>query len=35
VLPKVLAACENFSPLNGQEQDALIASASQYEPLFA
>ena len=35
VLPLVLKACENFSPLSPAEQEALIASATQYRPLFA
>jgi aryl-alcohol dehydrogenase-like predicted oxidoreductase len=35
VLPLVLAACENFSPLTQPEQEELIASATQYQPLFA
>ncbi len=35
VLPKVLAACENFTPLSADEQEALAATAGQYEPLFA
>jgi predicted aldo/keto reductase-like oxidoreductase len=34
VLPMVLEACENFKPLSDQEQEALIATASQFEPLF-
>jgi aryl-alcohol dehydrogenase-like predicted oxidoreductase len=35
VLPLVLQACQNFSPLSADEQEALIATANQYEPLFA
>jgi aryl-alcohol dehydrogenase-like predicted oxidoreductase len=35
ILPKVLKACENFTPLSADEQAALIASAPQYAPLFA
>ena len=35
VLPLVLEACENFTPLSPAEQEALIASADQYQPLFA
>lgn len=34
LLPLVLQACENFTPLSVDEQEALIASASKYEPLF-
>jgi aryl-alcohol dehydrogenase-like predicted oxidoreductase len=36
VIPLVLKACENFSPMSPAEQEALIASSvGQYEPLFA
>lgn len=35
VLPAVLQACQNFSPLSTEEQDALIATANRYQPLFA
>ena len=35
VLPKVLDACGRFTPMSAAEQVALIASASEYEPLFA
>ena len=35
VLPAVLQACQNFSPLSIEEQQALIATADQYQPLFA
>lgn len=35
VLPLVLQACEKFTPLSKAEQEKLIASANQYEPLFA
>jgi predicted aldo/keto reductase-like oxidoreductase len=35
VLPLVLAACEKFTPMSRDEQEALIATANQYEPLFA
>jgi predicted aldo/keto reductase-like oxidoreductase len=35
LLPLMLTACENFAPMNEREQEALIASASQFEPLFA
>ena len=34
VLPLVLQACENFTPLTQAEQEALIARASEFEPLF-
>jgi predicted aldo/keto reductase-like oxidoreductase len=35
VLPMVLRACENFTPLTTNEQEALISQAHQYEPLFS
>jgi len=35
ILPMVLEACENFIPLDEHEQEALIESASAFEPLFA
>lgn len=35
VLPLVLEACERFTPLTPAEQESLITSAGQYEPLFA
>ncbi len=35
VLPMVLDACERFTPLSAGEQQALIATAERYEPLFA
>ena len=35
ILPKVLDACDRFLPMNAADQEAMIASASQYEPLFA
>jgi aryl-alcohol dehydrogenase-like predicted oxidoreductase len=34
LLPLVLDACEKFEPLGKKEQEALIATASQFEPLF-
>ncbi len=34
VLLLVLQACENFTPMDAKEQEALIANAGQYEPLF-
>lgn len=35
ILPIFLEACENFEPLSAAEQEALIAEAVRYEPLFA
>jgi aryl-alcohol dehydrogenase-like predicted oxidoreductase len=35
VLPKVLQACENFTPLTPAEQADLVARAGDYAPLFA
>ena len=35
ILPKMLAACENFSPLDEAEQEALISASGQYETIFA
>jgi predicted aldo/keto reductase-like oxidoreductase len=34
LLPLVLQACDNFTALSVSEQEALIASAEEYEPLF-
>ena len=34
VLPIVLKACENFTPLSDSEREAMIESGKQYEPLF-
>ncbi len=34
VLPLFLQACQRFVPLSAAEQEALVASAEQYEPLF-
>jgi aryl-alcohol dehydrogenase-like predicted oxidoreductase len=34
VLPLVLEACEHFTQMKDQEQELLVASAGQYEPLF-
>ena len=34
LLPLFLEACENFTPMNQAEQEALIASAGQYETVF-
>ncbi len=35
ILPLFLEACERFTPVSPAEQEALVASAGQYEPLFA
>jgi len=35
VLPLMLKACENFTPLNEAEREQMIQSAQQYEPLFS
>ena len=35
LLPLVLRACESFTPMVVAEQEALIATASEYEPLFS
>jgi predicted aldo/keto reductase-like oxidoreductase len=35
LLPLVLQACDDFTALNVGEQEALIQSAKEYEPLFA
>jgi predicted aldo/keto reductase-like oxidoreductase len=34
VLPKVLQACEEFTPMTIDEQNSLIQAATKYEPLF-
>jgi aryl-alcohol dehydrogenase-like predicted oxidoreductase len=34
VLPLILDACEHFTPMNKAEQEKLIASGEQFEPLF-
>ena len=34
ILPMVLQACENFTPLDEVERDEMIKSGSQYGPLF-
>jgi len=34
LLPLFLEACEHFTPLSATQQEALIASAAEYEPLF-
>jgi aryl-alcohol dehydrogenase-like predicted oxidoreductase len=35
LLPLCLQACENHEPMSREEQEALIAGAAAYEPLFA
>ena len=35
LLPLCLQACEKHQPMNSEEQEALIARAAEYEPLFA
>jgi hypothetical protein len=35
VLPLFLEACKRFTPMNAEQQEALVASAGEYEPLFA
>jgi aryl-alcohol dehydrogenase-like predicted oxidoreductase len=35
VLPLILEACEKFTPMTPAEQEALIATAVEFEPLFA
>jgi hypothetical protein len=35
VLPLMLKACENFTPVRDSEREEMIQSAHQYEPLFA
>jgi aryl-alcohol dehydrogenase-like predicted oxidoreductase len=35
ILPLFLEACERFRPMSQAEQAALVATANQYEPLFA
>ena len=35
ILPLFLEACERFKPMSQAEQAALVATANQYEPLFA
>lgn len=34
ILPMVIQACENFTPLNDQQQEDLIKSGAQFEALF-
>ena len=35
VLPLVLKACENYTPLSGEEQERLIDAGRAYQPLFS
>ena len=35
LLPMVLQACEEFTPLSAAEQEALVRRAGEFEPLFA
>jgi predicted aldo/keto reductase-like oxidoreductase len=35
ILPHFLAACEQFTPMTADEQAGLVATAVEYEPLFA
>lgn len=35
ILPRVMEACRNFTPMNDAEQAALIKCGAAYEPLFA
>ena len=35
VLPLVLRACQQFSPMSQAEQEALIGTAGEFQPLFA
>lgn len=35
ILPLVLQACKNFKPMNEAEQQKMIETSGQYEPLFA
>ena len=35
ILPLVLEACKNFTPMNEAQREEMIQSAKQYEPLFA
>ena len=34
VLPLVLDACENYKEMSAADQERLVASAAQFEPLF-
>jgi hypothetical protein len=35
LLPLFLEACARFTPMSASQQEALIATAAEYEPLFA
>ncbi|MBM2849868.1 MAG: hypothetical protein HW418_2810, partial [Anaerolineales bacterium] len=35
ILPLFLEACEHFTPMSVVEQEALVAGAAEYVPLFA
>ena len=35
VLPMVLNACQNFSPMSDSQREAMIKSGQQFEPLFS
>jgi hypothetical protein len=35
LLPLFLEACVRFTPMSASQQEALIATAAEYEPLFA
>jgi hypothetical protein len=34
VLPMVLKACQNFSPMDESQREGMIQSGKQFEPLF-
>jgi hypothetical protein len=34
ILPLVLEACKNFTPMSEAQREEMIQSAKQYEPLF-
>ncbi len=34
LLPRFVAACESFTPMDEEEQEAIIAKGEQYEPIF-
>jgi hypothetical protein len=34
LLPRVVEACEAFTPMSEEEQEALVATADRYEPIF-
>lgn len=34
ILPRMLAACQNFTPLSAEERERLIEAGRQFEPLF-